>query len=139
MFNEVEKLYKESQDILKMVRIDSHTFSKEIQVGNLTIDSLSSQKQYIYAVGILSSQIAAAKLMEEDKSSKDLAFTLEELLKMRKYTKECNEWERYLNELHVQKDNLYRLLSDEEKASLIEIPEPPSGFELPKCFKKKKK
>jgi predicted hydrolase (HD superfamily) len=139
MFNQVDKLYKETQDILKILREDLRPLATEIHIGKITIDKLSSLRSNLYAVGILSSQIAAAKLMGEDKEVDSLKEMLDKLIKMRKSTKECNEWERYLNELHVQKDNLYRLLSDEEKASLIEIPEPPSGFTLPKCFNKKKK
>ena len=139
MFKQVDKLYKEVQGIHKALGEQLESTDKRIRVNKLLIDNESSLSQYLYAIGILSSQIAAAKLMGEDEENKKLSSTLDEVLKMRKAKKEYDEWYSYLNELHVQKNNLHELLSNEEKASLIEIPNPPSGFNLIKGINLKKK
>ena len=57
MFNQVDKLYKETQDILKILREDLRPLATEIHIGKITIDKLSSLRSNLYAVGILSSQI----------------------------------------------------------------------------------
>lgn len=139
MYSQVDKLFKEVEEILNGLKDYLEPMETEVQVGKLTIDRLSSLKQYLYAIGILNSQIAAAKLMGEDEEADSLKETLNKIVEMRRSKKEYDDWHKYMNELYVQKEKLFNLLSNEEKASLIVIPEPPSGFELPKCFKKKKK
>lgn len=139
MFKQVEKLQKETLDIVNGLIDHLESVDTEIRVGKLVIDQCSSLKQYLYAVGILSSQIAAAVFLGEEEEADSLKETLDKVTKMRKAKKEYDEWYSYLNELYLQKDNLHKLLSNEEKASLIEIPNPPSGFNLIKGINLKKK
>ena len=138
MFKQVEKLHKETVGIVDELRDHLESRGTEIRVGKLVIDQCSSLKQYLYAVGILSSQIAAAVFLGEEEEADSLKETLDKVIKMRASKKEYDEWYRYRNQIFAKKEALHKLLSNEEKASLIEIPNPPSGFEFPKCFNKKK-
>ncbi len=139
MYSQVDKLFKEVEEVLNELKDHLEPVETEIQVGKLIIDRLSSLKQYLYAIGILNSQIAAAKLMGEDEEADSLKETLNKIVEMRRSKKEYDDWHKYMNELYVQKEKLFNLLSNEEKASLIEIPEPPSGFNLIKGINLKKK
>ena len=139
LYSQADKLFKEVEEILNELKDNLEPVETEVQVGKITIDRTSSLKQYLYAIGILNSQIEAAKLMVEYEEADSLKETLDKIIEMRRSKKEYDDWHKYMNELFIQKEKLFNLLSNEEKASLIELPDPPSGFNLIKKINLKKK
>ena len=139
MYSQADKLFKEVEEILNELKDNLEPVETEVQVGKITIDRTNSLKQYLYDIGILNSQIEAAKLMGEDEEADSLKETLDKIIEMRRSKKEYDDWHKYMNELFIQKEKLFNLLSNEEKASLIELPDPPSGFNLIKKINLKKK
>jgi hypothetical protein len=92
-----------------------------IHVGNtLTLTSDSSDKQYVFAIGVLNSQIASCKeLGIEDTNYVE---TKELVINLRVVTKELKDWNTYLRELEKYKTEVYKLLSDDEKFELLDYP-----------------
>ena len=92
-----------------------------VAVGStVTLTSDSSDKQYVYGIGILNSQIATCKeLGIEDKIYTEIKTLAVEL---RSVSKELKEWQDYLKELERYKAEVYKLLSDDEKFKLLEYP-----------------
>lgn len=87
---------------------------------SITINSNSSDKQYVFAIGILNSQIASCKELGLDETS--YTETKGQVINLRVVTKEFQDWSNYLVELSRYKDSVYRLLSDDEKFELLEYP-----------------
>lgn len=87
---------------------------------SITINSNSSDKQYVFAIGILNSQIASCQELGLDETS--YTETKEQVINLRVVTKEFQDWSNYLVELSRYKDSVYRLLSDDEKFELLEYP-----------------
>lgn len=87
---------------------------------NITINSGSSDKQFVYAMGIINSQIKGCKeLGIEDTSYTE---TKELVINLRVVTKELQDWNEYLVELGRYKANVYTLLSSDEKFELLDYP-----------------
>ena len=87
---------------------------------SITINSNSSDKQYVFAIGILNSQIASCKELGLDETS--YTETKGQVINLRVVTKEYQDWNNYLAELNRYKADVYRLLSDDEKFELLEYP-----------------
>lgn len=92
-----------------------------ISIGStITIDSRSNDKQYVYGIGVLNSQINSSQELGLDpKSYTDMK---ELVINLRVVTKELQDWKTYLDELECYKKDVYKLLSDDEKFNLLDYP-----------------
>jgi|14_taG_2_1085336.scaffolds.fasta_scaffold09183_5 hypothetical protein len=130
-YNKAVELYKEAATIKDELLDKMEDLIKgsemDLEISNtLTIKPIESTfKQYIYAVGLLTSQIAAAKLLGGGEVVELLESKLSLVISVKAKSKECREWTQYCYELENKSSDLYRLLSNEEKASLIELPVKP--------------
>lgn len=94
---------------------------KRIEVSSsLCIDKNSSESQFIYAIGIINQQIATCKELGIDTTPR------EEMKKacihIRNLVKEHKAWDDYENELCTYTNQVYKLLTEEEKFSLLNYP-----------------
>lgn len=91
--------------------------------SSVTINSTSSDKQYIYAIGIINSQIKASVELGIDTSElhdmKNIVF------KLRTRTKELSDWTNYLAELEKYSKQVHALLNEDELFQLLEYPQKP--------------
>ena len=87
---------------------------------NLSLDKRSSERQFLYALGILSNQIAGCKLLNlpdaEYIEKRDNVTTLWKL------KSEEKAWVEYSAELRVYYSRLQDLLDNEDKFQLLEYP-----------------
>jgi hypothetical protein len=88
--------------------------------SNVTIQANSSDKQYVYAIGILNSQIQASKELGLDYTK--LVENKVKLLLVRGLWKDREEWNQFYFELVQYSMDLKKLLSDDEKFELLEYP-----------------
>ena len=95
-----------------------------VSVGNsISISSSSSDKQYVYAIGILNNQINACKELGVD--SKDYEESKATILKLRLVDADYTAWNDYQYELSKYKSNLYSLLDKDDLFELLEVPVKP--------------
>ena len=94
---------------------------KRIEVSSsLSIDRNSSELQFIYAIGIINQQIATCKELDID--SKPREEMKKACIHIRNLVKEHKAWDDYENELCTYVNQVYKLLTEEEKFSLLEYP-----------------
>jgi len=91
--------------------------------SSLTINSESSDKQYIYAMGIIHSQISAS--YELGINTDELNTIKNNVLKLRTATKELSDWRNYLKELRSYSKQVHALLNEDELFQLLEYPQKP--------------
>lgn len=95
-----------------------------VSVGNsISISSSSSDKQYVYAIGILNNQINACKELGVD--SKDYEESKATILKLRLVNADYNAWQDYLVELCKYRRELHNLLDKDDLFELLEVPVKP--------------
>lgn len=96
----------------------------EINVGTtISINKSSSDKQYVYAVGVLNNQVVACTELGID--PKEHLESKNNVLKFRKLSAELKEWEKYTCELDNYQAKIYRLLDNNELFELLEAPVKP--------------
>jgi hypothetical protein len=96
----------------------------EIYVNNnISIDKGSSDKQYVFAIGVLNSQINASKELGMD--SKDYEESKANVLKLKLVCADYIAWETYRQELSNYKRELHNLLDKDDLFQLLEAPVKP--------------
>jgi hypothetical protein len=103
--------------------ISSHILEigTRIEVTNsVAITGVSSELQYVYAVGILNSQIAACKELGIDSTGREemklKIFTFRNLMN------EMEEWSQFKYDLLQYANDVSKLLTDKERFSLLKYP-----------------
>lgn len=91
--------------------------------SSITINSNSSDKQYVYAISILNNQIIASKELGMD--TKEFEDSKTAVILIRNASKEYKAWENYSYELHDYVNKIHKLLSDDELFQLLEAPVKP--------------
>lgn len=125
-YQESVQLANEATEILDEMKDRLELTETSVQVGSrITIERGSSAKQFIYAISVLNSQIDAAKELHEEEELTNLEDSVDKILEMRHRKKEYDAWHLYRNQIFIEKDRLHKLLSNEDKASLIELPAKP--------------
>jgi hypothetical protein len=89
----------------------------------ITINSRSSEKQYIYGISILRNQIIACEELGIDPS--EYLQMKANVVELRGLVKELNNWNTYLYSLQDYKSELFALLSETERFQLMEYPTKP--------------
>lgn len=118
-FKQAEKDINEAMEIVRALEEKEELI--EIRVStNLEINCNSSEKQYLFAIGVLKSNIEACKDLGIDPSKKEE--DLEKVKELFKITRERNQWEEYTYELRTYRDKVKALLSDDDKFTLLEYP-----------------
>jgi hypothetical protein len=91
--------------------------------SSITINSNSSDKQYVYAISILNNQIVASKELGMD--TKEFEDSKTAVILIRNASKEYRAWDDYYHELHDYANKVRKLLSDDELFQLLEAPVKP--------------
>jgi predicted nucleic acid-binding protein len=91
--------------------------------SSLTINSTSSDKQYMFAIGIINSQIFAS--LELGIDTDELNTMKNNVLKLRTVSKELSDWRNYLDELRSYSKQVHALLNEDELFQLLRYPQKP--------------
>jgi hypothetical protein len=92
-----------------------------IEVGStITINDDSSDKQFVYAVGVLMNQTAGAELLGFTES--DYAEKLAKVTALWNLNKDLKPWHDYAFALRRYEQEVYALLNDDELFQLLERP-----------------
>lgn len=87
---------------------------------NLDIYMNSSEKQFLFAIGVLKSNIDACEELGIDPTDFEKKFdSVKELFQL---SKEISQWDEYTGELVSYKRKLESLLTDDDKFALMEYP-----------------
>jgi hypothetical protein len=103
--------------------ISSHILEigTRIEVTNsVAITSNSSELQYVYAIGILNSQISACKELGLD--TKDREEMKLKIFIFRNLINELDQWSQFKYDLLQYANDVLKLLTDKEKFSLLSYP-----------------
>jgi hypothetical protein len=119
--------YKQAkQDRLEATEIVTDIREKIKELGNvevgstITVTSSSSDKQFIYAVGVLMSQTAGAEALGFTES--DYAEKLAQVTALWNLKKDLKPWDDYGYALRRYEQEVYALLNDDELFQLLERP-----------------
>lgn len=88
--------------------------------SSLTITSTSTQKQFVFAIGLLNSQINASK--ELGASTDAYVLLKEKVITLHRLVDEITPWENFCFELIRYKQDLHSLLDNDDKFQLLEYP-----------------
>jgi len=93
---------------------------------NVLVERNSSDKQFIYGLGLLMSQESAGiELGFSESELQSFKDKKANLIELRKLVQELRAWDTYWTELRDYKYQLEELLTNEEKFSLLEYPAKP--------------
>jgi hypothetical protein len=119
--------YKKAVKELETIRENRDAIRKEIDEiksveisSSLTVNYSSSDKQFVFAMGLLNSQIASCA--ELGLESKEYTEKKEKVLKICKLAKELREIDTHAYELERYKSDVYQLLSKTELFALKVYP-----------------
>lgn len=119
--------YKQAkQDRLEATEIVTDIRKKMEELGNIevgstiTVTASSSDKQFIYAVGVLMSQTAGATALGFTES--DYAEKLAQVTALWNLKKDLKPWDDYAYALRRYEQEVYALLNDDELFQLLERP-----------------
>jgi len=119
--------YRKAEAELALVREQRTALNEEINKirlieisSSLTISTNSTDKQYIFAIGLLNSQIASATELGLDTT--EYVEKKENVVRLMKLTKERTEVDNYHGELYNYKCCTYELLSNTELFALKVYP-----------------
>jgi hypothetical protein len=124
------KAYKQAcidVETAEVICEELHVKLKELGTVNvnnsISIEHHSSDKQFIYALGVLNSQIEASKELGMD--SEELEKKKSSLFEMRALSTDIKVWAKYFMELRRYKDGVEKLLSGTERFMLLVSPTKP--------------
>ena len=93
---------------------------------NVLVERNSSDKQFVYGLGILMSQeTAGIELGFSESELQSFKDKKANLIELRKLVQELRAWDTYWTELRDYKYQLEKILTDEERFSLLEYPAKP--------------
>lgn len=107
--SELEKLTDESAEIGTIVVSNS-----------LVVTHRSTVKQFLFAIGVVKSNIDACKELDEDPT--DLKENLKSIKRLFQLGKEISQWQEYAEELDIYHREVKRLLTDDDRFALLEYP-----------------
>lgn len=103
--------------------ISSHILEMDAEIkvsSSVAITGISSDNQYVYALGILNSQITACKELGIDSTDRE-----EMKLKIfifRNLVNELRQWSEFKDDLLRYANSVSKLLTDKERFSLLKYP-----------------
>lgn len=119
--------YKTSVSELETITATIKSLESQIEeIGTLTVSSSitikqgASDAQYIFAIGILNSQILVCK--ELGLNSTDKENMKKSCMNLRTLTKELIDWAIFEDEIIDYTNSVFKLLTEKEKFSLLKYP-----------------
>ena len=112
--------YKDALAVVDGIREEISKAGSISVSSNLTIDKHSSEKQFLYALGILSNQIAGCPLLNLPDA--DYIESRDRITALWKLKQEEKAWVDYAGELRVYQYELEDLLDNDDKFQLLEYP-----------------
>ena len=95
-----------------------------VEVSNsITVTRSSSDKQMIYAVGILNAQLQACKELGVD--STELESNKAKIIELRKLSNDYDSWKDYRDDIYSYAQDIYKLLDKDDLFALLEAPVKP--------------
>lgn len=104
----------------KLCKEEITTIGTIIINNNYTVDGCSSERQFLFAIGVTKSNIDAC--IDLGVNPNDFQEKLETIKKLFQLQKEKSQWWLFKDELSTYKYNLEKLLTDEDKFALLEYP-----------------
>ena len=119
-YNKAKADYSDVRTIVEGLREEIGDIGAIEISSSITITMNSSERQYIYAVGILSNQIAGCKQLGI--SDEDYTKQLENVIRLNKISNELGDWQVYMRDLELYEHRVYGLLTADELFQVIEYP-----------------
>ena len=110
-------------DTIKELSNKADSFGRITITSSLTISRGSSELQYIFALGVINSQIASCTELGLDPT--DLINKKNSVKELFEIDKEYKAWATFLDEIYTYVHKLEKLLTDEDRLQLLEYPVKP--------------
>jgi len=104
----------------KLLKEEINTIGNIIINNTFSIDAYSSERQFLFAIGVTKSNIDACSDLGVDPT--DFQERLETIKRLFQLGKEVSQWWLFKEELSQYKYNLEKLLSNDDKFALMEYP-----------------
>jgi len=119
--------YKQAKaDLIFATDVVSNLSEEIKEIGTLTVTSStfikadSSDKQIIYAVGVLNAQLQACKELGID--STEIESTKSKVIQLKKLIADHTAWLNYCCDLRHYADSVHKLLDENDLFALLEVP-----------------
>jgi len=112
--------YKDAITVIEGIREEMSKVSVINISSNLSIDRHSSEKQFLYALGILSNQIAGCPLLNLPDA--EFIESRDKITALWKLKQELKAWADYAGELQNYEYLLEELLDSNDRFQLLEYP-----------------
>lgn len=122
MYHKALADYNDSKEIIKELKERAKLYGT-ITISGWNINSISSDSQFIFALGLLISQIAACTELGLDPT--DFINTKNSVKELHAISKELDVWCEYSTDIQFYLDRLDDLLTEDEKFQLMEYPVKP--------------
>lgn len=119
-YNQAKQDRSDANEIVTNIREKIKEIGCIVVGSTITVSEDSSDKQFIYAVGVLMSQTAGAVALGFTES--DYAEKLAQVTELWNLKKELKPWVDYAFALRRYEQEIYALLSDDELFQLLEYP-----------------
>ena len=119
-YNQAKQDRSDANEIVANIREKIKEIGCIVVGSTITVSEDSSDKQFIYAVGVLMSQTAGAVALGFTES--DYAEKLAQVTELWNLKKELKPWVDYAFALRRYEQEIYALLSDDELFQLLEYP-----------------
>jgi len=104
----------------KLLKEEITTIGNIIINNTFSIDAHSSERQFLFAIGVIKSNIDACNDLGIDPT--DFQERLEKIKRLFQLVKEASQWCLFKEELSQYKYNLEKLLTIDEKFALLDYP-----------------
>lgn len=104
----------------KLLKEEITTIGNIIINNTFSIDAYSSERQFLFAIGVTKSNIDACNDLGVDPT--DFQERLETIKRLFQLGKEVSQWWLFQEELSQYKYNLEKLLTNDDKFALMEYP-----------------
>jgi hypothetical protein len=104
----------------KLLKEEITTIGNIIINNTFSIDAYSSERQFLFAIGVTKSNIDACNDLGVDPT--DFQERLETIKRLFQLGKEASQWWLFKEELSQYKYNLEKLLTNDDKFALMEYP-----------------
>jgi hypothetical protein len=119
-YNKAKADYSEVRAVVEGIREVIESIGSIEVSSSITITKDSSERQFIYAVGILSNQVIGCMKLGISRDEYDKQ--LNNIIQLSRFLKDLKEWQVYMRDLELYEHRIYSLLDNDELFQLIEYP-----------------